>query len=368
MIIHSIALLLVSITFACAEESAPSNVADKRGSSMGFQGMRGKKEFDSSLYDQLSKRAPMGFQGMRGKKNSIVGNELLPEGTNKRAPMGFQGMRGKKNGLMGDLEDSSFLYDDYEKRAPMGFQGMRGKKSSPEDGYYKRAPMGFQGMRGKKSLDEILEEIRKRTVTRFPDPREEYLIDYPEDLADRGTWSTVYQSICDKNEDIAGASAGFQESRGNRIILDALEELEKRTDMDFHGLRGKKDPFDNYFDYSITPSDYEKRAVDLQDSEGSESFKRARIGFHGMRGKRDAAQIYGSNSSNARTTMGYRQGISNRGNELAAYEIDKRSPFRYLGVRGKKNPRWEFRGKFVGVRGKKSSSPLQTTEQGQAVF
>lgn len=105
------------------------------------------------------------LQGMRGKKNSIVGNELLPEGTNKRAPMGFQGMRGKKNGLMGDLEDSSFLYDDYEKRAPMGFQGMRGKKSSPEDGYYKRAPMGFQGMRGKKSLEEV---NKIRLTLRYP--------------------------------------------------------------------------------------------------------------------------------------------------------------------------------------------------------
>lgn len=49
-------------------------------------------------------------------------------------------------------------------------------------------------------------------------------------------------------------------------------------------------------------------------------------------------------------------GVNNRGNNLAVYEIEKRSPFRYLGVRGKKNPRWEFRGKFVGVRGKKASS------------
>lgn len=68
--------------------------------------------------------------------------------------MGFQGMRGKKDYLIPDFEDSYFR-EDYEKRAPMGFQGMRGKKTILEDEYYKRAPMGFQGMRGKKSLEEV---------------------------------------------------------------------------------------------------------------------------------------------------------------------------------------------------------------------
>lgn len=66
--------------------------------------------------------------------------------------MGFQGMRGKKDYLTPDFEDSYFRD---EKRAPMGFQGMRGKKVISEDDYYKRAPMGFQGMRGKKSLEEV---------------------------------------------------------------------------------------------------------------------------------------------------------------------------------------------------------------------
>lgn len=68
--------------------------------------------------------------------------------------MGFQGMRGKKDYLIPDFEDSYFR-EDYEKRAPMGFQGMRGKKTILENEYYKRAPMGFQGMRGKKSLEEV---------------------------------------------------------------------------------------------------------------------------------------------------------------------------------------------------------------------
>lgn len=70
-------------------------------------------------------------------------------------------------------------------------------------------------------------------------------------------------------------------------------------------MRGKKDMFDNYVDYSINPSDYDKRGTDFQDTEGNESFKRARMGFHGMRGKRDVTRIYGPSSNIARTTMSY---------------------------------------------------------------
>lgn len=46
--------------------------------------------------------------------------------------MGFQGMRGKKDYFTPDFEDS-YIREDYEKRAPMGFQGMRGKKSLFEE-------------------------------------------------------------------------------------------------------------------------------------------------------------------------------------------------------------------------------------------
>lgn len=73
-----------------------------------------------------------------------------------------------------------------------------------------------------------------------------------------------------------------------------------------------------------------------------------------------------SRSNDARSIL-LATGISNRGNNLAAYEIEKRSPFGYLSVRDKKNPRWEFRGKFVGVRGKKSTVS-QAARQGQPVF
>lgn len=83
----------------------------------------------------------------------------------------------------------------------------------------------------------------------------------------------------------------------------------KRSKETLQGLQRRKDTFDDYLDYSMNPSDYEKRVADFQDIEsGSDSFKRARMGFHGMRGKRNVGEIYGSNSSPTQTTIGY-QGI-----------------------------------------------------------
>jgi len=81
-----------------------------------------------------------------------IEDNLLHEEFEKRAPMGFQGMRGKKDYLLSDFEDGYFR-DDYEKRASS--QNTRGRNTLLEDEYYKRAPMGFQGMRGKKSLEEV---------------------------------------------------------------------------------------------------------------------------------------------------------------------------------------------------------------------
>ncbi|XP_043528315.1 tachykinins isoform X1 [Frieseomelitta varia] len=328
MIIRSTFLLMVSFTFAIAEESSDA-LSDKRGA-MGFQGMRGKKSFDTLDPDDF--------------------------GVLKRAIMGFQGMRGKKNSIITDVADELFS-EETNKRAPMGFQGMRGKKALLDDEYYKRAPMGFQGMRGKKSLEEILDQIKKKATTRFQDPRGQdvYLIDYPEDYEKRVLSMDGFSNVFDKKDEFPWekrAPMGFQGTRGKKSILDTWENLDKPSLIDLHDFERRKDTIDDYLDYSINPSDYDTRAADFQDIENSGSpFKRARMGFHGMRGKRNAGEIYGFNSSTAGTTIGY-QGVPN----LAVYEIEKRSPFRYLGVRGKKNPRWEFRGKFVGVRGKKAST------------
>ncbi|CAL7939317.1 unnamed protein product [Xylocopa violacea] len=372
MIVRSILLFVASITLIFAQQSHSGNLFDKRGTRE-FQGMRGMKSFALSSSEDLLKRAPMGFQGTRGKKSSIIAdveNELFPDSVNKRAPMGFQGMRGKKDNPATTNFEAIYSLNDYEKRAPMGFQGTRGKKALlAEDEYYKRAPMGFQGMRGKKSLEQILGDIEKRTAARFHDSpgKRVYSIDYP----DYGRTSSIdrYRNFLDKSEFLREwkkrAPMGFQGTRGKKTSFATLDEFDKRGVISFHGAQDTNDTLDNYLDYSNNPVSYEKRSMDFQDT-GGDSFKRARMGFHGMRGKRDATDMYEYDSGSARTPMDY-QGINNQGKSLSVYKVEKRSPYRYLGARGKKNPRWEFRGKFVGVRGKKSSI-VKGVGRKQAVF
>ncbi|XP_076644323.1 tachykinin isoform X2 [Halictus rubicundus] len=347
MIVRSSLCLLATIVFTLADDPSSNSVLPVKRDPMDFEGMREKKSFASSEDGGISKRAPMGFQGMRGKKDSMpadVEHELLSENVDKRAPMGFQGTRGKKDSLNSDLEDGYLSGDAYEKRAYY-----------KQDEHYKRAPMGFQGTRGKKSLEEILDEIEKRNTMGFQDTRDPdmYSFDYSEDYETRIPSMTFGRfqedGSRDKKDEILGewekrAPMGFQGMRGKKAILDAIEQLEKRALIaGFHGMRGKKDdPFGNFLDYSVNPSEYAKRSTDFDERDAGESLKRARMGFHGMRGTNN-----------------------DRGYKVAAYEIAKRSPFRYVGVRGKKNPRWEFRGKFVGVRGKKSSS---TSLQHRSVF
>lgn len=88
---------------------------------------------------------------------------------------------------------------------------------------------------------QILDEIKKRAATRFQDSRSKdvYLIDYPEDYGKRVLSMDGYQNIPDKKDGLLGewekrAPMGFYGTRGKKIILDALEELEKRGIMDFH--------------------------------------------------------------------------------------------------------------------------------------
>nr|XP_024216981.1 tachykinins [Halyomorpha halys] len=148
---------ITAIVWAAVAVTVLADVATaqevRRAPSMGFMGMRGKKDIfpeDDNSIEEF-KRAPlMGFQGVRGKK----------------APsMGFMGMRGKK-------EEGQDFWDE-EKRAPSsGFFGMRGKKApaagffgmrgkkGPSSGFFgmrgKKGPSGFLGMRGKKeSIDDI---------------------------------------------------------------------------------------------------------------------------------------------------------------------------------------------------------------------
>ncbi|XP_011347699.1 tachykinins isoform X1 [Ooceraea biroi] len=364
MIISSILFLAIWTSSSFAEESG--DVASVKRAPMGFQGMRGKKDpliLTSSEHDnELSKRTLMDFQDMHKKDASApeIEDNLLHEEFEKRAPMGFQGMRGKKDYLLPDFEDAYFR-DDYEKRAPMGFQGMRGKKTLLEEEYYKRAPMGFQGMRGKKSLEEVLGEIEKRAAMGFQGTRgkKTYIFEYPQGYEKR-LLAMGFQGMRGKKDEIPTewekrAPMGFQGMRGKKTLLDEIEELEKRAIMGFQGTRGKKDGYENYIDYYMDPMDFDKRApMGFQGMRGKkDSDKRAPMGFQGMRGKRNMAQRFGTDADfETRSSIEY-QGTGDRRNALALCQVEKRSPFRYFEMRGKKNPRWELRGMFVGVRGKK---------------
>ncbi|XP_020709864.2 tachykinins isoform X2 [Athalia rosae] len=339
MFFRSVLILGVVFTSALGEKSPNGDAVPVKRAPMGFQGMRGKKDLLTSAasenHDDYSKRAPMGFQldnfiqedydkrarmgfqGMRGKK-AISDDELY-----KRAPMGFQGMRGKKSmeeGMRGKKTYLSSLEypDDYEKRAMMmGFQGMRGKKDEVDSDWDKRAPMGFQGMRGKKSLQDEIEELEKRAVMGFQGMR--------------------------GKKDSSGGGGGLSS------LENFLEEYEKRAPMGFHGMRGKK---------AAEEYDWDKRAP---------------MGFQGMRGKKDLhilqdedtsdTSAYGVNTDfDKRAPMGF-QGMRGKKDDdrviipkdyIVGQQFEKRSPaFGFFGTRGKKNPRWEIRGKFVGVRGKK---------------
>nr|KAF7423088.1 hypothetical protein H0235_008371 [Vespula pensylvanica] len=358
MFISSLILLAASIVLSFAEDLSSNDALSIKRAPMGFQGMRGKKDELSSIqHGGLSKRAPMGFQGMRGKKDLINEDDFLHEveTSDKRALMGLQDMRGENNFLIPDFEDAYFQ-DTYEKRAPMGFQGMRGKKAMFDEEYYKRAPMGFQGMRGKKSLEEVLEEIEKRASMGFQGTRgkQTYLFDYPEENEKR-VLPMGFQGIRGKKEAFPmdwekRAPMGFQGMRGKKTLYDEIiEELEKRAIMGLQDIQGREEINDNYVD-SI---DYEKRApMGFQGMRGKkDGDKRAPMGFQGMRGKRNIVQLYGINGKATQTEF---QGDTNdRRDGILSYQFEKRSPYRYFGIRGKKNPQWEIRGKFVGVRGKK---------------
>ncbi|KAL4112422.1 hypothetical protein QTP88_016215 [Uroleucon formosanum] len=138
---HKINVGLVALAALAAAVLADPSV-DRRAS-MGFMGMRGKKDRDqggggsggdeTSAAVDLDKRTmvfrhPM-FDG--GRRPSVFGGGSA-EGF-KRASMGFMGMRGKKD------------YYSNSKGSAAGFFGMRGKKVPSADAFY--------GVRGKKWTD-----------------------------------------------------------------------------------------------------------------------------------------------------------------------------------------------------------------------
>ncbi|XP_020300426.1 tachykinins isoform X2 [Pseudomyrmex gracilis] len=295
MLICSLLLLAISITSSFAEESSANDAASAKRAPMGFQGMRGKKDLSaSSERDELSKTDLLDVQPTQDKDdlNNLEDNLFLHDEFEKRVPMGFQGMRGKKDYFMPDFEDS-YVREDYEKRAPMGFQGMRGKKSLEEilreiekkaaisfhdtrekkpyaysypQGYEKRlfemnfqgarsskeelpadwekrAPMGFQGMRGKKAL---LEELEKRAVMGFQGMR-----------GKKDTFENYVDYYMEPSSLDKRALMSFQGMRGKK-------DYDKRAPMGFQGMRGKRNGGPRF----ATGMDFEPRlSNEFQDSQ-----------------------------------------------------------------------------------------------------
>ncbi|XP_043279700.1 tachykinins isoform X1 [Venturia canescens] len=367
-----VAVLLASSTFA--EEFPLNDAPSGKHSPVGFGAVQGAKSLTSLENEDFVKRAPMGFQGMRGKKDMIENSEdnsVAEEEYEKRSPMGFHGMRGKKDFLTPDFADSYFI-DEYLKRAPMGFQGMRGKKAITDEDYYKRAAMGFQGMRGKKSSEFIFDKIPhyigdgsgKRTN----------LLEYTDEYEKRAP-SMGFQGMRGKREEFEDewskrAPMGFQGMRGKKSLLAEINDLEKkRAMMGFQGMRGKKSDPSVYYNElrpvrSIDYSDLKKKTSDLKN-------KRLNVGFFASRGKR--SELDTDNYAKMSTydlqdvladeiaeDLFLRDHFTDRMN-VAPLQFYKRSAYGYSGTRGKKIPRWEIRGKFVGVRGKRTKTNYEDT-------
>lgn len=132
---------------------------------------------------------------------------------------------------------------------------------------------------------------------------------------------------------------------------DMLNDLPKRAPSGFLGMRGKKE--DEIADI------YDKRAPS-----GS--------GFLGMRGKKESQNLIADESLfDKRAPSGF-LGMRGKKEYLTYDDLDKRvSPNSFFGMRGKKQPGrqsffgmrgkkypYEFRSKFIGVRGKKDEVPM----------
>lgn len=187
----------------------------------------------------------------------------------------------------------------------------------------RRAPSGFTGVRGKKSIPETTYSDTSQIMA---DPSESLL-----------------NNVVDKR-----APSGFMGMRGKKPFPDPETFSEdKRAPSGFMGMRGKKDN-----DLNNIIEDYEKRAPSgfmgmrgKKDFDNDYAEKRAPNGFMGMRGKKAYEDMV---EEMKRAVMSGFFGM--RG---------KKQPSRasFFGMRGKKYP-YEFRGKFVGVRGKKSSNEV----------
>ncbi|KYB25859.1 tachykinin [Tribolium castaneum] len=196
--------------------------------------------------------------------------------------------------------------EDHHKRAPSGFTGVRGKKSIP-DSAYSTGNSDSDSIPELKAVDIVsdLGAVDKRAPSGFMGMRGKK----PFSL-----WEGTYPDGVFKR-----APSGFMGMRGKKDMEFAnYDEYIKRAPSGFMGMRGKKD----------------------YDSSSSQLDKRAPMGFMGMRGKKDYDEI----ADEKRAPSGF---FGMRGKKMPRQAG-------FFGMRGKKYP-YQFRGKFVGVRGKKAS-------------
>ncbi|GAB0099221.1 hypothetical protein DMENIID0001_150690 [Sergentomyia squamirostris] len=268
----------------------------------------------------------------------------------KRAPVGFMGMRGKKESEMDTFDDR---ITDYEasrdkklflnlpfryipKRAPSGFMGMRGKKFYLDS--YKRAPSGFLGMRGKKGSEQIWPPIDDTQIEQ----------DENTDLPEEEQLNEIYTKLDQERELLARLSEMYG--------LHLWDDEKRAPTNGFFGMRGKKNGDDQYTNKRAPMGFQGMRGKkwdgeeEIADDEGVD--KRApQMGFHGMRGKKDVSNVLLEDSTEKRAPSAGFFGM--RGKKQPGYRritADRRNLFGYM--KSKKGP-YEFRGKFVGVRGKK---------------
>ncbi|KAL3272660.1 hypothetical protein HHI36_014125 [Cryptolaemus montrouzieri] len=215
--------------------------------------------------------------------------------------------------------------------------------------HHKRVPSGFTGVRGKKSITE------------------------------NSKTSPFYE---DDADDESGGNGGSPQvpipATGPHFASGIDGELMKRApSMGFVGMRGKKpwderDVFDE-FDYDSLSKRAPNGFFGMRGKKGDELDsllydleKRMNSGFFGMRGKKefDFFDTPAYMSEKRAPSMGF-VGMRGRKNyDDSLTDFGKRAPSGFFGMRGKKQ--WplfalrgkkipyQFRSKFVGVRGKKS--------------
>ncbi|KAK6639314.1 hypothetical protein RUM43_007586 [Polyplax serrata] len=185
------------------------------------------------------------------------------------------------------------------------------------------------------------------------------------------------------------------ETSGQKILdrilsnsnLHEKDDFAKRNRMGFTGMRGKKemDPSNNYefcCQTDLDPLDsssFEKRAMrSYKELFGG---KRAPLAFHGMRGKKSEEFDNGwRDLLDPRTTS--TKGFDDDDNSIVGIEypellpgktfdedvINKRSPYSFQGMRGKKMMDYDLKRAmgFLGMRGKKSPEVWQSEDYKRA--